>query len=371
MREWWDLAIIGAGVIGALVLDKFRQARPDASVLVIDRTRPAAGTTGSSAGVCVPIAGVPARVPLVGPSQAYFADHQEWRSDGLVRQLDVRFILRRHNLQTFLRAWQGKPPEQVAHIESVLDYVGDLRIERDELVIRSTADCFVVDAARLTRTLINTHLATSDTALWEGSEVVGIDAAPQGVHLRLSTGSCVNARAVAVATGGCPPPWPDPVLVGCPLKRIAALRADHPAGDQLPMIDFIEDDLFILPSPRKSLIVSFRRESYADMRSNPDISVTAEDIEEGRAALARRSQQLAASIVGAQTGYDGYPVDGAPVVTVGGGGRVVGVGGTGGSGVRLGPAVADRVVQSLPGAIGGNAHARKHGTASGIGVILP
>ncbi|MEV0562768.1 hypothetical protein [Dactylosporangium sp. NPDC050588] len=334
---------------GALVLERYRRIHPDASVLVLDRSTAAAGATGRSAGVCVPLGGVPGRTPLVGPAQAYFAGAARWRETGLVRPLEVWFVLRRHNVPAFLDAWQGGPLRPVAaqRVATVRERAGDLRVDPDEAVLASSGDCYAVDAARLTRALLDLHLNGPGSALWEGSEVVAISPEPGAVRVVLASGHAVHARAVAVAAGGWCPVWPG-AAPAQPVKRVAALTVDHP-GDGLPMLDFIDDELFILPG-EAGLTVSFRRESFAVPGAPLDPTVTAADLDEGRRALTRRSPALAAAIVGAHVGHDAYPHDGAPVVTVTAAGRVVDARGMGGSGIRLGPAVADRVVAALTGA---------------------
>ncbi|MEV4135897.1 FAD-dependent oxidoreductase [Dactylosporangium sp. NPDC049742] len=335
---------------GALVLERYRRIHPDASVLVLDRSTAAAGATGRSAGVCVPLGGVPGRTPLVGPGQAYFAGAARWREAGLVRPLEVWFVLRRHNVPGFLDAWQGGPLRPVAaeRVATVRERAGDLRVDPDEEVLASSGDCYAVDAARLTRALLDLHLSGPGSALWEGCEVVAISPEPGAVRVVLASGHAVHARSVAVAAGGWCPVWPG-AAPAQPVKRIAALTVDHP-GAGLPMLDFIDDELFILPGDA-GLTVSFRRESFAVPGAPLDPTVTAADLDEGRRALTRRSPALAAAVVGAHVGHDAYPHDGAPMVTVTAAGRVVDARGMGGSGIRLGPAVADRVVAALTTAI--------------------
>lgn len=354
MAAPWDLVIVGAGLTGALLLDKVRRLCPGVRVLLVDRAAPAAGATGGSAGVCLPLADVPGRAPLVGPATAYIAERR-WREAGLVRPIEAWFVLRHDTFSGFSRAWLGRPLEPVGHaaLARLRERLPDLRFEPDELVVRSAADCQVVDAAGLTRALLDEHLAAPGTEFWDGCEVRAVEQVAGGVELTSGGGRRIRARTAALATGGWRTPWPE---AGGPppapaVKRMVALRVDPPDGEPFPLVDFIDDQVFLLPQPHGPLTVSFRRDDYAADGVRLDTTITDEDLAEGRAALARRSVTLATAVVGARAGYDGYPPDGVPTVTTRAAGRVVHIGGMGGSGVRLGPAVADQAAGPLVSAL--------------------
>jgi len=360
----WDLVIVGAGITGALLLDKVRRLRPSARVLVVDRAAPAAGATGGSAGVCLPLADVAGRVPLVEAGTAYLAGRPRWREAGLVRPIEAWFVLRPDTFAGFAAAWRGRPLEPVGRVAlaRLREQVADLRFEPDEVVVRAATDCYVVDAARLTRALLDEHLAGPGIEVWEGCEVRALEPVAGGVVLTLAGGHQVRARTAALATGGWPAPWPEAGRAPAPpVKRMVALQVDLSAGEPLPLVDFIDEQLFLLPQPRGPMTVSFRRNSFAADGERLDTAITEADLAEGRAALARRSVTLAAAITGAHAGYDGYPFDGVPTVTASAAGRVVHVGGMGGSGVRLGPAVADRAADLLLAAL----HPRRDSTDLG------
>jgi glycine/D-amino acid oxidase-like deaminating enzyme len=346
MRPSWDTVIVGAGIMGALIQDHLRTLRPDASVLVLDRSVPAAGATGRSAGLCLPLADTPGRAELVRSSHDYLRRQADRFGARMLRPVEMWFVTTRPSRDRLAARWIGSPLRTVGRGDLETAYAG-LRLEPDEIVSASSGDCFAVDAGRLAWCLLDAGNAT----VWDGCTVVGVQPRADRVEVRMASGATVVASSVVLATGG----WPLPVDRSSPTwpaKRIAALQVDHAVPTGTPIVDFLDDEVFLMPVPGGPLTVSFRRTAWAGAGADRDLATTQDDIAEGRAALRRRAPQLADRVVGARAAYDGYPDSGEPVVAAIGDGRVVVAGGMGGSGVRLGPAVARRAA-SLVAAVAG------------------
>jgi glycine/D-amino acid oxidase-like deaminating enzyme len=355
VRQWWDTVIVGAGLTGALILDAVRDIRPDMSVLVLDRSSAASGATGRSAGVCLPLADTPGRAALVRSSHDYLMRQADRHGEKLIRSIDMWFVTSARSRDRLAARWIGRPLRTVprAEVEQAAGVYPGLRIDRDEVVSASGGDCFAVDAGTLTRSLLDFHTGASGVAFWDMCPVAGLRELPDGAEVQLATGQTILARSVVFATGGWPLPSIDSggVTTLWPAKRIVSLQVGHPVPPSTPVFDFLDDDLFLLPTPGGALTVSFRRTAWAGADDPLDLEMTAADISEGRESLARRSAHLADRVAGARAAYDGYPDSGEPVVSTMAGGRVVVAGGMGGSGVRLGPAVARMAASAVTGAM--------------------
>lgn len=349
MRMRWDTVIVGAGITAALILDALRELRPEAAILVLDRSGPAAGATSRSAGLCLPLADAPGRAALVRSSHEELLRQSVRLGSGFVRPVEMWFVTSRTSRDHLAARWIGEPLRTVgpAEVERAVDAYQELCIGPDEVVSASAAgDCFAVDAGRLTRSILDARVNGDDVVFWDACTATGVRTLPAGVEVQLAGGATVPACSVVLATGAWPPPV-EGFADAWPAKRIAALQVDQPVPPGTPIVDFLDDEVFLMPDPAGALTVSFRRTAWAAPGEKLDLATTADDIEEGRAALRRRAPRLADRIVGARAAYDGYTETGEPMVATAGDGRVVVAGGMGGSGVRLGPAVARRAAAAV------------------------
>jgi len=163
----------------------------------------------------------------------------------------------------------------------------------------------------------------------------------------LSSDVAVLTRRVILATG--PWRWPDGALEFVShipeirVKRVAALTVESATHERAACLHFVDDDMFFLPVDRKRVLVSFYRNQWDVDPDECDGVLDRADREEGLERLQDRFPRISFQIRGGRSFCDGYTPDRVPRVLGGSEGFGAIVGGSG-SGVRLSPGLASRVV---------------------------
>ena len=350
-----DLLVVGAGIVGALVAAAARLRYPGWRIALVERAAIGQGATGHSAGL-MPVVGrtEAARRRAVRARQGYAA----LRAHGLtlpgseVRACWVVAAARRRELEEHC----GGPLEPLAgNRRTAPSAVGPApSLERDEILLDAGLVARL-DALAALRELVRWGRERG-VACHEGIAVRRISGGPIW-SLECSDGVARRAWRVVLATG----PWQllDPLweplwepLWG-PLvpardartKKIVALHVVPAPEPGARLILFPDEDAFLLPVPehgRWLLSVPCRAWDWQP----DDHSLSAVDLELARSVLARRFPRWEARVSGATVFGDAYRPDRQPIVQ-----RlassVVRVGCCSGSGVRLGPALAEEALAEL------------------------
>jgi glycine/D-amino acid oxidase-like deaminating enzyme len=340
----FDLAVVGAGIIGATVACEAHTRHPDWTLAVVDPA-PTCGATRWSLGVSFPLAPTSGHRAMVRESLAW---HAAWSDTPTLRQpLPMLFVVDGARRRMFLSAVEGAAfgPAPRELVEQARE-AWSLELRDDEEVLMGDDRVFRIDAPALARQLI----ATAEPVTFE-SRVDTLAVEQDASRLALDDGMSVAARRVVVAAG----PWYPSGLgkqlgvpAGVVVKRVSALECDVPRAGA-PAVYFVEDDLMIVPDDRgERTLVSFNRRAWSD---DPDVmtgALSCADAAEGTTALLRRSQSLAATVVGGWSFCDAYAPERLPICMSAGPDVVAIVGGSG-SGVRLAPALADLAMRQLEG----------------------
>lgn len=356
-----DLVVVGGGVLGVMTALHARREHPSWSIALLDQQKILQGTTGQSLAIASPGGHSDYIRQLAARSGELYFSHP---FSAAVRPRTALLICPT-NAETSLHEQLAAPVRRADEraLRRLATLLPDLRIDAAETVY-AVDDGF----AHIDTDALGGLLEPADIRVVEGITVSRCDFT--GHHWQLSsTDSSSPARPyrahrVALAVG----PWAGPAVtvegtaVEPPagrVKRVAALDIPLPGATAAdPLVAFPADNLLLAPHPGR-IAVSYRRTQWREDEL-PDVTSSrwaetarsvphdAEDLAEGRSALARRSLLLAGRADGGPAFWDSYLPDSAPqVVSPAGSRRLVRLTGGAGSGVRLAPALAEAAVRTL------------------------
>ena len=193
----------------------------------------------------------------------------------------------------------------------------------------------------------------------EGVTVTGLDSKHDGVTVRCDgTGQDLTVAAVILSPGPwlAAPAWRDLVApLGLRVKRIVALHIAHRPTPKDEAILLDRDDAFLLPLVHRGhWLFSYSCREWDVDPDAPTQGLTAAHLSAAKDCLRRYSPALADACRGGRLFCDAYSPDGEPVVrALDPAGRIVFAGAAGGSGYRLGPAIAAEAVDLLVHRSGG------------------
>lgn len=344
----FDLAVVGAGMIGATAAALARLHHPALRVLVLEQSLAGGGASRYSAGLDVPWARDPARRRLVAESAAL------WPRLRRAARLPI------HPLSCFAVEPEGEvdavregfggaarpaTADECAALAAALPAVA-LGPERRVLSVAGARRGIAGGVAvRLARAAAR----WPGSALWEGARVEAVEPGDDGYRLALADGRRVRARRVLAATG----PWLDGPgaevarAAGVRVKKVAALHLDAPPPPGAPAVLFNADDAFLLPLPeRRQWLFSFTAQGW-DCPPDPGrLHLDAADRARALELLARNAPALAGRAGGARVFCDAYAPDRLPLAAECAPGFVA-AGACAGSGFRLAPAIAAEALRRL------------------------
>lgn len=324
------LAVVGGGLIGCFAAHLVARSHPDRRVLLIERSEIGAGATGWSAGVSFPLAATPGHRPLVRASASLYSRLWNTAAGRFLRPLRMVYVvgpdsaarLRDRVVDAPLRAVHADERRQVERM------LPGVRIGPDEQLVTHDEPGFAVDARGLAQWLVS-----DDVTVHRGHQVAGVEPVDGGYRV-IADQAEWRAESVVVATG----PWAGPIPDGTTrTKQVSALHTEIPTEPGDPLVYFLDDDLFFLPTGPGEALVSFYRDVWDVDPASMTGAASAADLRAGTAAVDRRCP--AAVVTGGRTFCDAYAPDRLPVVTAHGG-HLVSISGGSGSGVRLAPGLA-------------------------------
>lgn len=342
----FDLAIVGAGLVGAMAAYFAATANVGWRVLVLDRSLMARGATSYSSGLEHPYGLNPRHRELALRSGRVYERLLRLHPGLPIFELPLYGIVSRGAVgdalarYTHPRVRPGGPADAAALTEGC----PGLRLVRGDAVLSIPGVRYGL-AAGVATTLLAAAVDRGGARVWEGARVVGVQARDGGLVVALADGRMVAAARVLDATG----PW---VLggpaaraaraAGVRLKKIVALHVEARPPPDAPAVFFLDHDSYLLPQRDLGRwIFSF---PSAEWDCEPEISrlwITAQDRELGTGILSRFAPRLAARCSGGRVFCDAYTSDRTPIVRdVPGTDRFVMAGACSGYGYRLAPALA-------------------------------
>lgn len=352
------VAVVGAGIIGCLVAREIAARHPGANVIVLDRDAVAAGASQRSAGLHLPKGTTGRTRRMAAYSHGYFADLRRSHPGVPVYPVAVTVVAGPGNEDEVIGRYlplAAPEPEDTAPAGSATLRTGapgtvTLPAGARAWRIQGGHYCDVpqlaAELAALLRPRVTFAEAVAVTGLVTGGDRGG------NVTVECGTGERFAVAAVVLAPGPWlgAPAWRD---LAAPLrlrvKRIAALHIPLPPGPGDEAVVFDSDDAFLLPlAHRGHWLFSYRCPEWDVEPGDLGGGLTAAHLSEAQAVLRRYSPELARACVGGRTFCDAYSPGGEPVVApLDAAGRIVFAGAAGGSGYRLGPAIAAEAVDLL------------------------
>lgn len=344
----FDLAVVGAGMVGAAAAVLARLHAPDPRILVLEQARAGSGASLYSAGLDVPWARDAARRRLMEESGALWPRLR--RAGGVsIRRLSCFAVEPKGEAQAALdglcHAARPATPAQRAALAAAVPQLA-LGPGRQVLSVAGARQGMPgTVASRLAAAAVD----APGSVLWEGTRVDAVRPGEEGYDLSLADGRRVRARRVLVATG----PWLGGPAAGAAraagvrVKKVAALHLDHAPPPDAPAVLFNAHDAFLLPLPeRRQWLFSFTSREW-DCEPDPGrLHIGAADRALALEVLARVAPGLVDRAGGGRVFCDAYAPDRLPVVAECAPGLVV-AGACAGSGFRLAPAIAAGALRRL------------------------
>lgn len=333
-----DLAIVGGGVVGALIAHEVAVVSPDATIALLERSMIGQGASSRSAGVHFP-RGATARVRSMTEHS-----HRGWQRltaelDLPIREVDATVVTSGDPgalSATYLRLGAETVPADPARGWTAPPGARAWKLR----------GCHYADVPRVAGRVM-ARLRGRVTVL-EGTEVTRLSA---GSDHRLTLGQGVElvARRVVLAPGPwiAHPAWSDLVApLGLRVKKVVAAHLESSPAADTPLTIFHDEDAFLLPlHARGHFLFSYTCDHW-DVDPDQVGPLLRSDLNEARAVLGRYAPDLADQCSSGRVFCDAYSPRREPVVAELAPGLVF-AGAASGSGYRLAPAIAAEVVASL------------------------
>lgn len=322
-----DLAIVGGGVIGALIAHEAVAAFPDVKVAVLERGLIGQGASSRSAGVHFP-RGATERVRSMSEHSERVWERLAAELDLPIRAVDATVVGNAEVISsTYLRLGDATGPgSQAWHLHG----------------------CHYADVQGVAGRML-ASLRDRVTVL-EGNEVAELSPDGDLHRITLGNGNELLARRVVLAPG----PWighhawADLVApLGLRVKKVVAthLESSPEADDQLRI--FHDEDAFVLPlHGRGHFLFSYTCNRWDVTPDGPDLVLEQADLDDARAVLGRFAPELVELCNSGRVFCDAYSPNREPVVAELRPGLVF-AGAANGSGYRLAPAIAAETVAAL------------------------
>ncbi|MET3139434.1 D-arginine dehydrogenase [Undibacterium sp. GrIS 1.2] len=334
------IAIIGGGIIGFTIAEQLVQANAG-SITLFDRDLVGQGASARSAGLHFPLGRSAQARDMAALSQQFYEAEIERDPSGPIRRLEMRVHLAAGTDISALDVFLDSTRLQGLSGPGPLVQGKNLRSWKAS----NAHHCQVT--ARLTQLV---RRVSGRLILREGCVVEGIEETGTTVRVRLGDGTAQDFDRVILAPG----PWAceSPFMaftagLNIRIKKIVAFHIDAPAGSDDAAELFLSEDAFLLPVPSENRwIYSYTCDEW-DI-SPATMSLGARDRAAAQAILRRYVPQWADRLNAGRVFCDAYNTSRTPLVSeVGDSGRIIFAGAANGSGYRLAPALAERVLHSL------------------------
>ncbi|MEU9304489.1 FAD-binding oxidoreductase [Streptomyces sp. NPDC048269] len=350
----YDLAVLGAGAVGALAAYYAVQRDPGRRVAVITHAGRGTGATRLSAGFDTPTGHNPAQRALAARSTALFDELAAGLGDAGRAPVDVRWLVARENTAALdaTMADGGHTRPVTGEQRALLDRTFPGLAHGGHEVLLATAPMTAGQPQWLTDRLLDEVLGRPDNTLLEGFRVTEVRRTGGRVELVAADGSRITAAKAVLAPG----PWvlDGPVAAaarerGARVKKVVAFHIMTPPPPGAPALVLEDADAFLLPHrPGGHWIFSITSPDW-DRGPDEPLAIDARDRELARALLARHVPGFLPHLLGGRVFSDCFTPGHLPVVdTVGGDDVVMAIGGSG-SGYRLAPAMAEDALNLLDG----------------------
>lgn len=354
-EKTFDLAIIGAGIVGTMAAYLAGQRRSDWRIVLIDRSLVGHGATQYSAGLDRPYGSTALQKRLSFESAKVYRELKIEMPDLPIHELPLFGVTRKERIVEVIAGFTKDGVRPATELEErQLRYTyADFAISDDQVLLTGCSGSYGFPRL-VAEALANRFKERELAECWEGVEIQAVDAGSGGYVLSTSDGRTRLARRVLVATG----PWllngPGSSVArnaGVRIKKIVTLHIDLRPGAHDPIIFFFDDDAYLLPVyERREWLFSFASQEWD---CTPDISrlrITASDRALALSILGCYCPSFAEYCHGGRVFCDAYSRDWMPIITLVPGPADFGVvGACSGFGYRLAPGIAKAALKQFSG----------------------
>jgi glycine/D-amino acid oxidase-like deaminating enzyme len=352
MQEF-DLAVVGAGIVGAMAAHLARQERAEWRILLVDRSLVGDGATRYSVGLDIPYGRNASQKQYSLLSTNIYRELTSAIPELPVHELPFFGIVGRESAQKVCAGFTTGDVRVATEREQVRlrESYPDLAISESQVLLTGCTARYGFPSL-IASALVSRLKEGGLAECWEGVEVQSAHTCPGGGALVTNDGRRVVARRVLVATG----PWllrgPGDDFAGnagVRIKKVAALHINRRPHPQDPVILFFDEDAFLLPVvQRREWIFSFTSQEWD---CTPEVSLLRIGKEERDLALSileRYCPSFVQDCHGGRVFCDAYSQDRAPLVAqVPGMSNFVVAGASSGSGYRLAPAIGLKALEQF------------------------
>ncbi|HEY2391529.1 MAG TPA: FAD-binding oxidoreductase [Candidatus Angelobacter sp.] len=342
----FDLAIIGAGIIGATTAYLAHVSRPEWYIALLDRSFVGGGATHYSAALDLPFGRTIRQRNMVSRSVSFYRDLKARYPELPIQDISFALVAPAADVAEAAAGFidAALHPAGVHEWQQVRLKYPDLTIPQGHAVMMG-GNARYSASTQLAIALIDKAREDRNVECWEGTEVKHIEDNPCGHTLILGDGRRITAKRAVIATG----PWltsgPGGAFsqaAGIRTKKVAAMHIDWCPPPDAPVVYFPAEDAFLLPLyEQKKLLLSFTAQEWDCSAEISRLRIKADDRTLALSILNRYCPALTKHCSGGRVFCDAYSLDRAPFVA-----RIsnlhspVVAGGSSGSGVRLAPAIA-------------------------------
>lgn len=350
----FDLAIIGAGIIGACAAWYARKLHPEWSIAVFDRSLAGSGTSHYSASLDFAYGHTPVRKRLSERSRNLY---RELRNDipGLpIKDLPFFGFIEETKASTLLDCFCD---EQARISPDVIPYLKqhkpDLRLSDNTTAILGTTASYAVKNEVAT-ILIQKFAGTPASYLFEATEINFIIPVNDLLQLNTETNSVFYSKRIIQATG----PWMNQGIgkeysatQKIAIKKVVAFHIYHPPTPDDPVLYFFDDEAFLMPRYEEGYwLFSYKCNHWHVMPDTSTLKINQNDRQEAMAILEKYMPRFVNFCRGGRVFCDAYSVDSNPIIELAGSyGNYAIAGAAGGSGFRLAPAIAEQAINLFTG----------------------
>lgn len=347
----FDLAIIGAGIIGATTAYLAHVRKPEWHVVLLDRSFIGDGATRYSAALDLPFARTTRQRGMVTRSVSFYRDLKMQYPELPIREMAFVLVAPAKDISNSAAAFV----DAGLHLASAREW-HQIRLKYPDLTLPQEYLAMLGNNARhssstqLTSALVNKACNDGNVECWEGVEVRQVEDIECDQVLLTRDGRKITAKRVVIATG----PWltsgPGGTFsqaAGIRTKKVAALHIDCCPPPDAPVLYFAAEDAFLLPLPeQKKLLLSFTAQEWDCPAEISRLRICRDDRTLALSILNRYCPALIEHCSGGRVFCDAYSQDRVPFVArVPTSHGVVVAGACSGSGVRLAPAIALEVLE--------------------------
>jgi D-hydroxyproline dehydrogenase subunit beta len=353
MPEMFDLAIIGAGIVGAATAYQASTEHRDWRVVVLEKSMVGNGATRHSLALDLPFGRTPRQKWMAEESVSFFRELKAREPHFPVHQISFALVIQSQDIERLSVSFIDSrlhPADAQEQDQIEACYPGLFVPENYRILMGTNARYGIPQSAA--SNLIRSACAAGQVECWEGTEIAEARHQKQRYLLSAADGRTILARRVVVATG----PW----IVNGPwaelsrqqhirTKKVAALQVDCCPRENTPVLYFVDEDAFLLPAREASRFwFSFTSTDWDCDPQSANLRVNANDRFLALSILNRYGLALAQHCNGARVFCDAYSPDRAPLVSAMSFAPDCVVAGAGsGSGFRLAPSIAATAIRLL------------------------